>query len=213
MKKLDYLTYAVTLYFDDKTSEQIRDLTKNLSDVTGNDYMIQNDVPPHLTLGMFHVGQADVDKLKRLFVEFVERAQAEVLCGKNFEISFGAFEDFVGKVIFVKIEKDKKLMEANRLLHDLFCPHFEAGDNRNYLPENWYPHITLGFKLTGEQFEKGLEFLKGTSAQGIGGAPQALRSNGGISRNPAKPGLPNGRCARIGLACCNPYTPVYEISI
>ena len=85
------------------------------------------------------------------------------------------------------------------------------------MSENWYPHIALGVKLSHEQFEKGMEFLRGPlaslDAQGIGGAPQALRSNGGESRNPAKPGLPQGRCARIGLACCNPYTPVCEISI
>jgi len=188
-KEESFLTYAVTLYFDDETAGQISSLTKELADVTGNDYMIQNDVPPHLTLGMFHVNEADEEKLKRLFGEFVERAQAEVLCGKDFEISFGAFEDFIGKVIFIKLEKDQLLAGMNRLLHEVFLPYFEAGDNRNYLPENWYPHITLGFKLSPEQFEKGMEFLKGTTEK------------------------PRGRCARIGLACCNPYTQTCEISI
>ncbi len=184
-----FLTYAVTLYFDDETSGAIRGLTKELADVTGNTYMIQNDVPPHLTLGMFHVIEAGQEKLKKLFVEFVEKARLEILAGQDFEISFGVFEDFVGKVIFIKIEKEELLAGVNKLLHDMFVPHFEAGDNRNYLPENWYPHITLGFKLAPDQFEKGMEFLKGKTA------------------------LSRGRCARIGLACCNPYTPTDEISI
>ena len=61
-----FLTYAVTLYFDDETSGAIRGLTKELADVTGNTYMIQNDVPPHLTLGMFHVEEDDGEKLKAL---------------------------------------------------------------------------------------------------------------------------------------------------
>ena len=184
-----FLTYAVTLYFDDETSGAIRGLTKELADVTGNTYMIQNDVPPHLTLGMFHVIETDQEKLKKLFGEFVEKARMEILSGQDLEISFGVFEDFVGKVIFIKIEKEELLAGVNKLLHDMFVPHFEAGDNRNYLPENWYPHITLGFKLAPDQFEKGMEFLKWKTA------------------------LSRGRCARIGLACCNPYTPTDEISI
>ena len=213
-----FLTYAVTLYFDDETSGEIRDLTKGLCDVTGNDYMIQNNVPPHFTLGMFHVEEADNEKLKRVFSDFVNKARENLFNDSAFEISFGGFEAFLDKVIFIKLEKDDKLYALNVLLHELFLPHFEAGDNRNYLPENWYPHITLGFKLSHEQFEKGMEFLKGRpaspDAQGIGGAPQALQSNGArLARNAAKPGLPKGRCARIGLACCNPYTPVCEFFI
>ena len=62
----NFLSYAVTLYFDDKASLEIRKLTKVLSTVTGNDYMLQNNVPPHLTLGMFHADDVDLQKLKSL---------------------------------------------------------------------------------------------------------------------------------------------------
>lgn len=213
----DFLTYAVTLYFDEKTAGEISSLTKELCDVTGNDYMIENSVPPHLTLGMFHVNEANEEKLEKLFVEFVAAAKAKLFSVNSDEISFSDFESFLDKVIFIKPEKSDLLCGLNVLLHEKFLPDFEAADNRNYLPENWYPHIALGVKLTHEQFEKGMKFLKGQpaslDAQGIGGAPQALRSNEGESRNAAKPGLPQGRCARIGLACCNPYTPVCEIAI
>ncbi|MCR4734795.1 MAG: 2'-5' RNA ligase family protein [Treponema sp.] len=211
------LTYAVTLYFDDESSGEIRALTKELCEVTGNDYMIQNDVPPHLTLGIFHADKSDFEKLKKVFSGFARAALESFSAGSWPEINFTGFDSFLDKVIFIKPQKSDLLVNLNSLLHDFFLPHFEAGDNRNYLPENWYPHIALGVKLTHEQFEKGMEFLKGPpaslDAQGIGGVPKALRSNGGKSRNPAKPGLPQGRCARIGLASCNPYTPIYEIVI
>ena len=182
-----FLTYAVTLYFDDETSGEIRSLTKKICDATGNDYMIQNDVPPHLTLGMFHINETDTEKLKDVFSEFVEKARTKVLCKKNYEISFGGIESFSDKVIFIKLEKGELLAALNQLLHELFIPHFEAGDNRNYLPENWYPHITLGFKLSHEQFENGMKSLKDSPS--------------------------DGRGTRIGLACCNPYTPVCEIQV
>ena len=208
--KANFSTYAITLYFDDDTTEWIRTLTAQLAEVTGNYFMTANNVPPHLTVGMFHVSGADVEKLKALFEAFVTAARE---CDSPFEISFSGFESFLDKVIFIKPVVDENLSSINKLLHEKFLPHFEPGDNRNYLPENWYPHIALGVKLSHEQFEEGMKFL---TAQGIGGAPQALRSNGGDSRNPAKPGLPSGRCARIttiGLACCNPYTPFMNISL
>ena len=51
-KNQSFSTYAVTLYFDDATTMQIRKLMADFAYVTGNDFMTANDVPPHLTLGM-----------------------------------------------------------------------------------------------------------------------------------------------------------------
>ena len=184
--KTSFSTYAITLYFDDDTTEWIRTFTAHLAEVTGNDFMTANNVPPHLTVGMFHVDEADVEKLKALFEEFVSAAREN---NSSFDISFSGFESFLDKVIFIKPVVDEKLAALNKLLHEKFLPHFEPGDNRNYLPENWYPHIALGVKLSHEQFESGMEFLKNQ---------------------------PLGRCARIttiGLACCNPYTPFMNISL
>ena len=45
-----FSTYAITLYYDDAANTTIRQLTAQLAEVTGNDYMTVNDVPPHLTL-------------------------------------------------------------------------------------------------------------------------------------------------------------------
>ena len=162
--KTSFSTYAITLYFDDDTTEWIRTLTAQLAVVTENDFMTANNVPPHLTVGMFHVGEADVENLKALFEEFVTAARED---NSTFDISFSGFESFLDKVIFIKPVVDENLSSINKLLHEKFLPHFEPGDNRNYLPENWYPHIALGVKLSHEQFEEGMKFL---TAQGIGGA-------------------------------------------
>ena len=203
-------TYAITIYFDDDTTNKIRTLTEELAEITGNDYMIANSVPPHLTLGMFHAEDAELEKLKELFCEFVREVK-DTAGGLDFPIAFDGTDNFLDKVIFLKPDDScrNKLCHLNEQLHQLFLPHFEPADNRNYLPGNWVPHVALAVKLSHKTFEKGMNFLK--NAQGIGGAPEALRSNGGEGRNPAKPGLPSGRCAQIisiGLARCNPYTPV-----
>ncbi len=93
--------------------------------------------------------------------------------------------------------------------------------------------MALAVKLNHQAFEKGMEFLK--SAQGIGGAPEALQSNGGKCRNlgsdgvsrqkaPVEPfervseqlcseGAKLSKITSIGLARCNPYTPVLNFSL
>ena len=181
-----FSTYAITLYFDDAANTTIRQLTAQLAEVTGNDYMTVNNVPPHLTLGMFHVNEADVGKLKMLFEDFVSAVREGDF---SFDISFSGFESFLDKVIFIKPEVDEKLARLNKLLHEKLLPHFEAADNRNYLPGNWYPHIALGVKLNHEQFEKGMEFLKTVDF--------SLWAS----------------VISIGLASCNPYTQVCDYEI
>lgn len=205
-------TYAITLYFDDVVTDYIRALTADLAAVTGNNYMLANSVPPHLTLGMFHAEDEELEKLKTLFMDFVRAVKAE-LAGQTFSITFAGPDNFLDKVIFLKPAEASRdtLCHLNELLHQLFLPHFEPADNRNYLPENWVPHVALAVKLSHDGFENGMKFLR--NAQGIGGAPQALRSNEGDSRNPAKPGLPQGRCAQLGLARCNPYDSLEAVAL
>ena len=183
-------TYAITLYFDDAVTKQIRTLTTDLAAITSNDYMIANSVPPHLTLGMFHADDSELEKLETLFGEFVRTVQNE-FTGRELPIAFSGPDNFLDKVIFLKPEDTCRgvLCHLNEQLHQLFLPHFEPADNRNYLPGNWVPHVALGVKLTHEGFENGMEFLK--NAQGI----------------------PSGRCVQIGLARCNPYNEIKNYNL
>ena len=183
-------TYAITLYFDNNTTNQIRTLIAELADITTNDYMIANSVPPHLTLGMFHAEDSELEKLETLFGEFVHAVQND-FTGRDLPIVFAGPDNFLDKVIFLKPEDSCRatLCHLNEQLHTLFLPYFEPADNRNYLPGNWVPHVALGVKLTHEGFEKGMEFLK--TAQGI--------TPGGV--------------VQIGLARCNPYNEIKNYNL
>ena len=183
-------TYAITLYFDDDTTAQIRTLTSNLAAVTANDYMIANNVPPHLTLGMFHADDAELQKLESLFEEFVKKVQSQ-FSDLNFSITFAGPDNFLDKVIFLKPGDGCRdnLYHLNEQIHQIFLPYFEPADNRNYLPGTWVPHVALGVKLTHEAFEKGMEFLNTSSS------------------------IDEGQCIKICLARCNPYTEVNKLSL
>ena len=200
-RDLSYSTYAVTLYFDDEASKSISNLTESLAQIIDNDYMIANRVPPHLTLGMFHVEDSDLQKLNTVFGDFVETASKEVFAGEPLELPLAGPDSFLDKVLFLKPAVNEKLVSLNKLLHKMFIPHFEPGDNRNYLPENWLPHIALAVKLTHKQFEKGMEFLKG----------QKIICRKSIHEQNESKQSADVKIVSIGLAECNPYNPIVTV--
>ena len=186
MKQITYDTYAVTLYFDSHTNELIEGAMRDIAATTGNNYMLDNSVPPHLSLGLFHAEEEKAGEMVKLFEEFAESLKSN---SAGLSLNFNGANNFADKVIFLSVTRDEPLIKLNRDLHQLFLPHFEAGDNRNYLPENWVPHIALAVKLGGTQFEKGFEVAKS---------------------------FPLPKSARITsatLARCNPYNEVMKIII
>ena len=42
--------FLVSIYFDKKTEEKLYILMKRVAEVTGNNFMLDNHVPPHITV-------------------------------------------------------------------------------------------------------------------------------------------------------------------
>ena len=187
-------TFAVSLLLDAQASEKIRSLQKDFSKATGNDSLIKKNAPVHLTLGMFHVSEEQIPELKSLFSDFASSLE------KKLSLDFCGIDSFKEKVIFLSVNKTDKSSSAGKVssfeilkalnarLHHSFLPHFEAGGNRNYIPENFFPHIALALKLTKDQFQKATdEFLV--------------------------PAIPCAKVTYISLARCHPYEEIMKISL
>ena len=43
--------YLVSVYFDEKTDRKIRGYIEKIAEKTGNGFMVDNHVPPHITVG------------------------------------------------------------------------------------------------------------------------------------------------------------------
>lgn len=155
-QKSESRTYSVSLILDQLSAEKILSAQKELSQVTQNDHLTKNPSLPHITLGFFHATDEDFPKLKAAFEEYAKSA------GHSFEIDFGQPDSFLDKVIFLPIKKDSSsfahLKALNATLHEKFTV-FEAGGNRNYTPERFFPHTALAVKLTKDQFEKGINWI------------------------------------------------------
>ena len=46
-------TYAISLFFDDDSTQNLNSLINSIAEITGNFYVEDNHIPPHITLGMF----------------------------------------------------------------------------------------------------------------------------------------------------------------
>lgn len=190
--KSESRTYSVSLILDQLSAEKILSAQKELSQVTQNDHLTKNPPPPHITLGFFHAKAEDFPKLKAAFEDFANSA------GHSFEIDFGQPYSFLDKVIFLPIKKDSSsfahLKALNATLHEKFTV-FEAGGNRNYTPERFFPHTALAVKLTKDQFEKGINW-----------AFPALSGRGGLSAVPLSlhSAAPFGRSGTANAAATIP---------
>ena len=52
--------YLISAYFDENTNKILKHLQQRISDKTGNDFMIRNNVMPHLTISAIEARNVDV---------------------------------------------------------------------------------------------------------------------------------------------------------
>lgn len=144
---LSFITYAVSLHFTPDVNDIITSTVKSIAKVNGNSFIIENKIPPHVTIGAFHATKEDESKLIQMVEEFSKSQKAGI-------IQFKEIGNFNGKVLFLKPEKDGFLAQINAELHSILLPEFEKAENGYYMPEIWFPHTTLATRLNQGQFEK-----------------------------------------------------------
>lgn len=138
-------TYAVVLYFDAATSDTIKKEIENVAVISENSYMVDVNIPPHITIGsFFSEGHADLLKAVENFAKTIER----------FDVKFDRIKAFEPKVLFLSPIKDTHLERLNTLIHEALLKDYPPADNENYRPEKWIPHCALAVRLDKEQFQK-----------------------------------------------------------
>ena len=147
------ITYAVSLHFSQKVNEVVISTLQAIADKTGNRFMIENKIPPHITIGAFHAAREEEAKMLQLVENFAQGQKAG-------SVQFSEVGDFNGKVLFLKPEKNLFLSEINKTLHTLLLSEFEKAENGYYLPDIWFPHTTLATRLNQSQFSAAEEIAK-----------------------------------------------------
>ena len=143
--------YLISVYFDEKTNIQISNYVRAVANATGNNFMTDNNVPPHITIAAFMVRDEEVarEAFCEIIKDFSEGSINWVTMG-----SFGQSVVYIAPVL-------------NEYLHNLSVKAYEVLQgkadlkiDKKYQPFDWLPHATIGKTLSIEQQLKAFETLQ-----------------------------------------------------
>ncbi|MDR1536754.1 MAG: 2'-5' RNA ligase family protein [Clostridiales bacterium] len=136
------MLYAVTLNFDEEAQERINELILEANREGTHPFMVENSIPPHLTVSMFQCDDAGA---------IVEAIDKNARAFKKGDVSWASLAAFAPSVLFIAPVMTKHLMQTCHKIHRLLGQLPGVAFDEYYLPFNWVPHTTLATRL--ELFE------------------------------------------------------------
>ena len=177
------MKYLISLYFDNRTNKQIHQYMETVADVTGNDYMIANRVPPHITVSSFEMQEMPDSTSVKLLEQRLAQALQDIAPGEVQWVGCGAF---MNTVLYLTPVLNRYLQDIMQSVYSVVseCPN--AGVSKYYRPFQWLPHTTISKKLTTEELVKGFDVVQRDFH------------------------ILQGRITRIGMAIASPYEEIAE---
>ena len=142
--------YLISAYFDNQTTKQLQRYINSIAEETGNIYMTENDVPPHMTISSFEIRKPEV------LVNDFYRLKSLGKCHINI-ISVG---EFLPYVIYAAPVLNKGLQHLSESIYNYISVREDVLISKCYQPFSWFPHITLGKKLDKEQMVQAFQSMQ-----------------------------------------------------
>ena len=148
--------YLITAYFDDKTNKNIRRWIDGIAKCTGNQFMIEHNVPPHLTITAFDSRGADH------IIPIMDRLQTKL---NSIDVEFVSTGVFLPYVMYITPVLDKQLHEMASIIHEEVVGDPGSAINglrisKFYHPDKWFPHTTIGKTLDEEQMRQAFAYMQ-----------------------------------------------------
>lgn len=143
--------YLVSLYFDEKSSRILSRYIKRVAEKTGNTFMTEKRVPPHLTVASLE--SKDEDGLIQKMNVLKEQLQK----GKIQLVSVGALFPYV---LYITPVLNQYLEDMAEQVYDQLTGISDIKMSRYYQPMQWLPHITVGKKLEKEQMQDAFALMQ-----------------------------------------------------
>ena len=133
--------YLISAYFDKNTTEKLQEYICKIAEASGNSFMLDNNVPPHMTLTAIEARSIDV------LVPTFENLNNKLHGGDISIISVG---QFMPKVIYAAPYLNQYLFNLQQDICEAFADIPETAISNYYKPLSWLPHITLAKTLNKE---------------------------------------------------------------
>ncbi len=143
--------YLISVYFDEKTNLRISGYMKQIAKHTGNETMLEGNVPPHITIAAF---QTDSESTAR---EIFRKGTLQSCGGKVQWVSVGCF---LPNVIYIAPVLDEYLFGLSEIYNKEVAGRENVRQDFRYRPFSWFPHTTLAKKLSGEEMKYAFEVMQ-----------------------------------------------------
>jgi 2'-5' RNA ligase len=137
--------YLVSVYFDEKTNKRILQYMNKVAEVTGNSYMIENQVPPHMTISAFETRDEEHA------IKVMDKLSGELKKGMLQWVAVGQFFPYV---MYVAPVLNGYLQDMATRIYEAFANEGGVQMSPYYRPYQWVPHVTIGKKLSREEMQK-----------------------------------------------------------
>ena len=142
--------YLISIYFDDNTNKTLNKHMSRVAEATQNTFMLDNHVPPHITVAAVETKHAEA------LVSKMEELTKRLTYG---EIKFVSVGSFASKVIYVQPVLNEYLHNLSKLLSKELEQIEETILSPYYQPFSWLAHCTIGKQLSKEQLQKAFAVL------------------------------------------------------
>lgn len=143
--------YLISLYFDDVSSKKIKKIIDRTALKSGNKFMVEGEVPPHITITAFKSNREE---------EVIKKLDKKIRTVKKGKITWASIGVFKSSVLFLAPVLNEYLHNLSVEINDSVS---EIGDifiSKLYRPFQWMPHTTIAKKLTREELIMGFKELE-----------------------------------------------------
>lgn len=143
--------YLVSIYFDESTEKKLKSCMKKVAKTTGNTFLLDNQVPPHITVAAVETKQ------EKALISCMEKVAGKINSGNIKWVSMGSFSS---KVLYVQPVLNEYLHNLSVILSKELEQLEETIVSPYYQPFSWLPHCTIAKQLTPELMQQAFAVLQ-----------------------------------------------------
>lgn len=161
--------YLISIYFDAQTSASLEKLIRRVAEATGNTFMLDNQVPPHITVTAVETRREDelLDCINQLVGEIRNANERELATRdmsksamRSGELQWVSVGAFFPQVLFVQPVLNEYLHNLSVALSEKLSEIEETIVSPYYQPFGWLLHCTIAKQLTQEQMVEAYKVLQ-----------------------------------------------------
>lgn len=143
--------YLISAYFDEITTFKIQQYIDQVAKKTGNTFMIDNCVPPHITISAFHTKHEE--QVIGLLEQKITKLKSEI-------VQWVSVGTFFPNVIYLIPVLNQYLHTLSLNVYNCITQVENISISSCYQPFCWMPHTTIGKKLTNKEMLEAFQVLQ-----------------------------------------------------